>query len=126
MTTTDLIAVIGGFAALLGTVGALLAAFTDAPHAVRHRVEAPPRRRPGADVPTPAAPWRGSPLADTRPVRVADMPPLVVDSPPSARGRLPVQGLPVVRKPSCTLCRDGVDVIGPTCIWCGCRPVMQP
>lgn len=50
-----------------------------------------------------------------------DIPWLVVDSPPGARGTLPTPdlGVPVVRRWSCSLCRDGGDVIGDSCIWCG-------
>lgn len=50
------------------------------------------------------------------------LPPLVVDSPPSMRGTQPaVLGVPVVRIHSCSLCRDGEDVIGDQCVLCGTR-----
>lgn len=127
MTTYDLTLITAGVGAAFSAICALLAAFVDWPRRARHVAVVEARPRVGADVSTPSAPWRRSPAPDTRPIRRDDgIPALVVDSPPGARGRLPVQGLPVVRKPSCTLCGDGVDVIGEVCIWCGCRPVMRP
>lgn len=47
-------------------------------------------------------------------------PPLVVDSPPGALGTLPAGdvGVPIVRRWACSLCQDGRDVIGDSCIWC--------
>lgn len=124
LTTYDLTLITAGVGSAFSAVCALLAAFAGWPRQARHVAVAPARARAGADVTTPAAPWRRSPAPDTRPIRQDDgIPALVVDSPPGARGRIPVQGLPVIRKPSCTLCGDGVDVIGPVCVWCGHGPV---
>lgn len=52
------------------------------------------------------------------------IPVLVVDGPPSGRGRIPVGPdfpAPVVRVPSCSLCRDGQVVMSRdgACPWCG-------
>jgi hypothetical protein len=55
-----------------------------------------------------------------RVVDTAELPPLVVSSPPSMRGTRPtVLGVPVVRLPSCSWCRDGEAVIGDRCAACG-------
>lgn len=125
MTSTDLMLITAAVGAAFSAVCALLAAFADWPRQARHVAD--PHPRPGADTPTPSAPWRTNPLPDTRPCTYVDMPPLVVDSPPSARGVLPAPaGIPIERLWVCGLCHDGREVVGATCIWCGAHPVMQP
>jgi len=111
VSTGDLILVTAGAGAVFSAVCALLAAFADWPRQARHVAGPPPR--PGADVPTPPGPWRtsGAVLPDTRPLHRAPVGPPDRLAPPPW---------------DCGLCYDGREVIGPTCIWCGCRPVMQP
>lgn len=62
----------------------------------------------------PYAAGLSNPDLDTLPV-------LIVDSPPSMRGTLPTPdlGTPIVRRHCCSYCRDGADVIGNSCAWCG-------
>lgn len=49
-----------------------------------------------------------------------EIPLLLVDGPPSTRGRTPATGLPIEVRPSCSFCRDGVVVISAACCpWCG-------
>lgn len=111
MTTTDLVALVAAVAAGLGAVGALLAAFVDRPRQARHLAV---ERRPGADDVTPPAPWRTMGSPDTRPMRRGEVLEALAERPAAAAG------------PLCTLCDDGVHVIGEVCIWCGGRPVMRP
>lgn len=113
MTTTDLMLITAAVGAAFSAACALLAAFADWPRQARHIAD--PHPRPGADTPTPPAPWRTNPLPDTRPVTYMDMPPLVVDSPP-----------PPARLWTCGLCHDGREVVGEVCVLCGTKPVMQP
>ena len=114
MSTGDLILVTAGAGAVFSAVCALLAAFVDWPRQARHAADPPPR--PGADVPTPPAPWRTTPTAlpDTRPLHRSETPARVVARQPAPR------------RWECGLCYDGREVIGPVCVLCGERPVMQP
>lgn len=53
---------------------------------------------------------------------ISDTPaPLVVDSPPSARGLIPVRDITIITVPSCSYCRDGERPLrdGRPCAWCG-------
>ena len=137
MTALDQITIAAAAGCLMSLLAVVVAAFADWPAAPRHRGDddGGPRLLGGID-PTPPGPWIQDPppigryIAATRPLTPPDpgdgIPPLIVDSPPGALGRLPAQGLLVERRPTCRLCWDGVDVVGDTCLWCGCRPVMQP
>jgi len=55
------------------------------------------------------------------PADAAPPAPLVVDSPPSARGLIPVRDLKIIPVPSCSYCRDGEHPLtaGRPCAWCG-------
>jgi hypothetical protein len=102
LTTGDQIAVVLVAAVGLSTLASLLILIADRPW-----------RR--VDEPADTMVIHRVALDDTRP-----LPPLVVDSPPSMRGTRPsILGVPAVRIPACSLCRDGLDVVGTGCAWCG-------
>ena len=89
-------------------------------HASRAPVDTPPAGVRGL---RPAAAHAPSTVAFDLPVARPYVPPIYIDGPRTAYGTLPSE-LPVIRVPQCSLCKDGVHVIGAACIICGALPVM--
>ena len=78
---------------------------------------------PPAPRPVPPRPATTSARPAPQPVAWSTIPPIVVQGPPTTRGSLPYHG-PMVRIPSCSLCKDGAHVTGTTCILCDARPAL--
>lgn len=84
-------------------------------HASRAPVDTPPAGVRGL---RPAAAHAPSTVAFDLPVGRPYVPRLHYED-PTARTILPAAGLPL-----CSLCKDGVHVIGASCIICGALPIM--